>query len=91
MSDKKQNTNIDFSKFVNSDDLEESLDVFKGVSNLLNALELSYDSGSNEWDKYAFFALNVAVNHGINEIEALKPNIEYMGDYMREEQEEKRI
>ena len=75
---------INFNKFVSTDDLEESLDVFKGVHNLLSALELSSDSGSNKWDKHAYFALQVAMQHGINEIEALKPRIDYMGDYMRE-------
>ena len=75
---------IDFSKFVSTDDLEEKLDVFKGVHNLLGALELSSDSGSNVWDKHAYFALQVAMQHGISEIEALKTSIEYMGDFMRE-------
>ena len=82
---KEQNKSIDFSKFVSTDDLEESLDVFKGVHNLLSALELSNDSGSNKWDKHTYFALQIALHHGIREIEALKPNIEYMGDFMRGE------
>ena len=82
---KEQNKSIDFSRFVSTDDLEESLDVFKGVHNLLNALELADDSGSNKWDKHTYFALQIAVNHGIEELEALKPNIEYMGDFMRRE------
>ena len=80
---------IDFSKFVSTDNINESLDVFKGVHNLLGALELSSDSGSNKWDKHAYFALQVALQYGISEIEALKPNIEYMGDYMREAREDR--
>ena len=85
MKTKEQNENIDFGKFVNSDSLEESLDVIKGVHKLLNALELSNAAGTNEYDKNAFFALQIALQHGINEIEELKPNIEYMGDFMRYE------
>ena len=85
MKNKEQNNNIDFSRFINSDNLEESLDVIKGVHKLLNALEISNDVGTNEYDKNAFFALQIALQHGIDEIEALKPNIEYMGDFMRYE------
>ena len=80
-----QNPNIDFGKFVNSDDINERLDVIKGVHNLLGALELSADAGSNPWDRHAFYALQVALGFGIEQIEELKPNIEYMGDFMRYE------
>ena len=85
MKTKEQNKNIDFDKFVSTDCIDMSLDVVKGVHNLLNSLELSFDSGTNEWDKNALYALQIALEHGINEIEALKPNIEYMGDFMRYE------
>ena len=85
MRTKEQNKNIDFSKFVNSDSLEEALDIIKGVHKLLDALEISNEAGTHEYDKNAFFALQIALGHGIDEIEALKPNIEYMGDFMRYE------
>ncbi len=75
---------IDFNKFVNSDCINEKLDVFKGVHNLLEALEFFTSTGTNEWDSYAFKALQVAMKQGIEEIEALKPSIEYMGDFMRD-------
>ena len=48
MKIKPQNPNIDFKKFVDSDDIDGRLDVFKGVHNLLIALELSADSGFND-------------------------------------------
>ena len=80
-----QNPNIDFGKFISEDDINERLDVIKGVHNLLGALELSADAGSNPWDRYAFYALQVALEFGIEQIEELKPNIEYMGNFMRYE------
>ena len=83
MKVKPQNPNIDFKKFVDSDDIDGRLDVFKGVHNLLIALELSADSGFNDWDKHAFYALQVALQSGIEQMEELKSKIEYMGDFMR--------
>ena len=85
MKTKPQNPNIDFGKFVGTDDIDERLDVIKGVHNLLGALELASDSGNNKWDRYAFYALQVALSYGIEQIEELKSNIEYMGDFMRYE------
>ena len=76
-----QNPNIDFEKFINSDDINEKLDAIKGVYNLLGALELS----EVEVDRNAFYALQVALEFGIGQIEELTPKIEYMGDFMRYE------
>jgi len=85
MKNKKQNPNIDFQRFVASDDIDMATDVIKGVCNLLNAKELSSGSRTQEDDKNALYALQVALQYGIDEIEALKPNIEYMGNFMRYE------
>ena len=85
MKTKPQNPNIDFGKFVTPDDIDERLDAIKGVHNLLGSLELSADAGHNKWDKYAYYALQVALSYGIEQLEELKPNIEYMGDFMRYE------
>ena len=82
---KEQNENIDFEKFVDSDSLEELLDIIKGVHNLLGSLELSNQAGTREYDKNAFSTLQIALQHGIEEIEKLKPDIEYMGNFMRYE------
>ena len=82
---REQNKNIDFDKFVDSDCIDMATDVIKGVHNILNSLELSHDAGKHPYDKYSFYALQIALEHGINEIEALKPGIEYMGDFMRYE------
>lgn len=79
---------IDFTKFIDADEVENSLDVFKGVYSLLNALEVSEDGSTSEWDRHAFYALQIAIEHGINEVRELKPNIKYMGDYMREAEQE---
>ena len=85
MSTKPQNPNINFDKFVTADDINERLDVIKGIHNLLGSLELSADTGHNKWDKHAFYALQMALSYGIEQMEELKPNIEYMGDFMRYE------
>ena len=76
-----QNPNIDFRKFINSDDINEKLYAIKGVHKLLGALELS----EVEVDRHAFYALQVALEFGIGQIEELTPKIEYMGDFMRYE------
>ena len=85
MRTKEQNKNIDFGKVVSTDDIDMATDVIKGVCNLLNALELSHDSGTREDDINALYALQVALDYGLNELEELKPNIEYMDDFMRYE------
>jgi len=85
MRTKEQNKNIDFGKVVSTDDIDMATDTIKGVCNLLNALEISHDSGTRNDDKNAFYALQVALDFGLNELEKLKPNIEYMDNFMRYE------
>jgi len=82
---KPQNPNIDFSRVVSSDDLDNNIDIVKGVCMLLFSLEISCDGGSHEYERYAYLALQKALQHSIENFEALKPNLEYMDDFMRYE------
>ena len=82
---KPQNPNIDFSKTVSTDDLDNSLDAIRGVCSLLSALELVNDAGSHKYDKQAYYVLQVILHDSVNEIEAFKPKLEYMDHFMRYE------
>jgi len=90
-NNKPQNPNIDFSKVISTDDLDDSLDTIRGVCSLLNALELTNDAGSHPYNKHAYYALQVVLHHGIEELEAFKPRLEYMDNFMRYETINKEI
>ena len=77
-------TDIAWSKTLTSDDIDMALDSLKGVTALLQALELSSDAGKHKHDKYAYLALGLVCNSVIDEIEDMKPNIDYMQEKIRE-------
>jgi len=71
---------IDFSKTTNVDDLDYALKCVRGMQNLLESLDLSSDEN-------CFFALSSIARHSIKELENLKPGIDYMDDFMRDQEE----
>ena len=85
MGTQEQNKNIDFGKVVSSDDINAVADVIKGVSYLLSAMEIMESECICEDTTKGLQALQIALDYGIKEIETLKPNIEYMDDFMRYE------
>ena len=76
---------IDFSKTINTDDINTALDPLKGVVALLQALELSFDGSHHHYDNYALYVLGMACNEAIKDLEEMKPNIDYMQEKIREE------
>ncbi len=79
----KMEEKIDFSKTIDTDDIDMALDPLKGVTALLQALELSSDAGKHKHHKYAYLALSLVCNSVIDEIEDMKPNIDYMQTKIR--------
>ncbi len=77
-------TDIDWNKTLECDDIDMALNPLKGVTALLQALELSSDIGRHRNDKYAYLALSLVCNSVIDEIEDMKPNIDYMQTKIRE-------
>ena len=82
MSKKKE---IDFSKTINTDDINTALDPLRGVVALLQALELSFDGSHHRYDNYAHYVLGMACNEVIKDFEKMNPKIDYMQDKIREE------
>lgn len=80
----EKKTEIDWQQTVSTDDIDMALDPLKGVAILLQALELSHDAGSHQYDKYAFLALGMVCHDVISEFEKMKPNVDYMQDKIRE-------
>jgi len=75
---------IDFSETIDTDDIDMALDPLKGVTVLLQALQLSQEAGSHEYDKYAYLALGMVCQDVIKDFEEMKPNINYMQEKIRE-------
>lgn len=84
-NNKEQNPNIDFGRVVSADDIDMSVDIIKGVSYLLGAMEQLESHSVCKYTTKGLYALQIALTQGIKDIEALKPNIEYMDDFMRYE------
>ena len=75
---------IDFSRTIDTDDIDMALDPLKGVAVLLQALELTHEAGHHEYDKYAYLALCNVCHDVIKELEGIKPMLDYMNTKMRE-------
>ena len=69
---------IDYSKTVNEDDIIEIEDNIKGVMVLLDGLVIANESGEHKYQKEAYNTLCIALDKSIKDLEALKPNIDYM-------------
>jgi hypothetical protein len=78
------NGKIDFSKTVDSDDIEIALAPLRGVLVLLTALELSADFGENQYQKYAYTALSLLCHETLKEFEKIKLEVDYMQNKIRE-------
>ena len=75
---------IIWSKTANSDDADLIGDKLKGVSVLLDGLLFADSQGENQFQKYAYSALNDLVLNAIQEVESLKTKLNYMEDCLRE-------
>ena len=80
-----QNPNIDFSKVIDTDDIRYIEEHAKGVIAILNAMELAAEGSIHKYQQQAYYVLQMSLEQLAKDIEELKPNIEYMGDFMRYE------
>lgn len=85
MSKRPQNPNIDFSKMIDSDEVESIADYARGVMAILNALELTANQVTHPYQDKALNVLQVCLGQMVEEMEGLKPKVDYMGDFMRYE------
>jgi hypothetical protein len=80
----QNNKDIDWLNTVNTDDIDMALDPLKGVTALLQALELAQEVGVHKYEKEGYCALGVLCYAIIDNIESMKPKVEYMDSKMRE-------
>ena len=75
--------NIEWSKTVNTDDIEDINEKVKGATVLLDGLLFADDVGHNKYQKHAYTALNDILFKVIENMDELKGNIDYMQDLIR--------
>ena len=74
---------VDFSKWVSVDDIDEALDNVKGAVILLDGLEYADDGGTHIYQKQGYIALSAILKVSIDKFEEIKNNLEYMDDIAR--------
>jgi len=74
---------IDFSKWMNTDDLNNLQCKLKGLTVIQYSLSADYDSGCYVDGKYVFEVIADNLNSIVKDIEKLKPQLNYMDSFAR--------
>ena len=74
---------IDFSRMLNSEQVDLGLDTIRGVIAILDAMELSAEAGHHGYTRQAFMVLSSVCREAVAGIEKMLPNLDYMEDYIR--------
>jgi hypothetical protein len=73
---------IDYSKTLDSDELDNTMDHIRGVAAILNTMYISLGGGGTV-DNNAFLVLENTCHQALKEFEEMKPKLEYMEREMR--------
>jgi len=68
---------IDYSKTVDSDELDNTMDHIRGVAAILNTMYISLGGGGTV-DNNAFLVLEHTCHQVLSELEEIKPKLDYM-------------
>ena len=87
MNDEQRKTQnareIDFTKWMNTDNLNDIKCKIEGLQVIQYALSADYEHGSYVNGQYAFEVIADSLNTIAKEIEALKPKLDYMDSFAR--------
>lgn len=75
---------IDFGKWVSTDDIDMAMQNIKGVIVLLQGLEFADEAGTHGYQKHGYQVLITALGSSIKDIEKIKLGVDYMDDIARQ-------
>jgi len=75
---------IDWKQVVGEDEMDETINLVKGVTAILETMELVNDAGGHAYDAQAYLSLAVVCRKAIGNLEAMVPKLDYMEKKMRE-------
>lgn len=79
----KQAEGIDFGKWISEDDLNEVQCNLKGLIAVLQSMSIAEDGGQHKFSAYALDLIAKTISSVDDDIDKLKPDLDYMDDIAR--------